>query len=145
MGPPGNLLGIHDLHQAFWLHKCVVSLLGNSIQFFLKYKTVEDCCLCCTTCIHQLFFWEGRNELTLEDTCFWKLSEQLCYVGYEWGRTLPQTVPLYGRDGQYLHLLANGRQKSGLPLHQLLCLKTVANLFLQCLYATDDVWWLNFA
>lgn len=60
----------------------------------------------------SFFFWEGRNELSLEVTCFWKVSEQLCYVGYERGRTLP----LYGRDRQYLHVLANGRQKSGLPL-----------------------------
>lgn len=39
------------------------SLLGNSIQFLLKYKTPECACLHCTVCAHQLFllvcFWWG--------------------------------------------------------------------------------------
>lgn len=36
--------------------------------------------------------------------------------GYKWDRTLCQTVHLSGRDQQYLHLLGNSSQRSGLPL-----------------------------
>lgn len=115
MGPLGNLL--HDLHQAFWLPKHVTALLGNSIQFFLKYKTIEDCCLCCTGCIHLplFWFWKGRNEIRLKVPCFWEVSEQVCYVGVRWGRAL-RRYPAACEGQTVWHLLANGCQNSGILL-----------------------------
>lgn len=49
-----ELLCMKDVCQT-WLQACVVSLLGNSIQFLLKYKTLESGCLYCTVHTHHLF------------------------------------------------------------------------------------------
>lgn len=39
--------------------RCVVSLLGNSIQILLEYKTLEPSCLHYTACTHQFFCLPG--------------------------------------------------------------------------------------
>lgn len=126
-------------------------LLGNSIQFLLKYKTLECGCLHCSyssaffclfwvgfVCFLGFLLFKGRNELRLKVAFLGSARVAVLCEGGEEGKGT-ETVPLYGSNKQYLLLLANGSQKRTSHCHQLIWLKKMANLFLKYSIDTRDV------
>lgn len=82
--------------------------------------------------------FKGRNEHHLKVE-FLASARAAVLCGEEGGKGHSKTVQFYGRDRQYLLLLASASQKVASHYHQLVWLKKMANLFLKYSIATRDV------